>query len=93
VNGLADSPSPWQEDAKRIVQYSKYPPLGSRGYGPLFAPHSFPGVTGNQYDEGADQSLMVMVQIESRSALENVEAIANTEGVDVLLIGKLISSL
>lgn len=75
------------EDAKRIVQYSKYPPLGSRGYGPMFSPHSLPGVTGAKYDDGADQSLMVMVQIESRSALENVEAIAKTDGVDVLLIG------
>ncbi|KAF7558163.1 hypothetical protein G7Z17_g100 [Cylindrodendrum hubeiense] len=75
------------EDAKRIVQYSKYPPLGSRGYGPMFSPHSLPGVTGSQYDDGADQSLLVMVQIESRSAVENVEAIAKTDGVDVLLIG------
>ncbi|KAH7150178.1 Pyruvate/Phosphoenolpyruvate kinase-like domain-containing protein [Dactylonectria estremocensis] len=75
------------EDAKRIVSYSKYPPLGSRGYGPMFSPHSLPGVAGGQYDDGADQSLLVMVQIESRSGVENVEAIAKTEGLDVLLIG------
>lgn len=58
----------------------------------MFSPHSLPGVTGAKYDDGADQSLMVMVQIESRSALENVEAIAKTDGVDVLLIGKSILS-
>ncbi|CAH0020844.1 unnamed protein product [Clonostachys rhizophaga] len=75
------------EDAKRIVSYCKYPPVGSRGYGPMFAPHSLPGVSGGQYDDSADQSLLVMVQIESRSAVEQVEEIAKTPGLDVLLIG------
>lgn len=77
-----------QEDAKRVVSYCKYPPLGSRGYGPMFAPHSLPGVSGAQYDESADNSLLVMIQIESRSAVEQVEEIAKTEGLDVLLIGE-----
>ncbi|KAE8356287.1 Pyruvate/Phosphoenolpyruvate kinase-like domain-containing protein [Aspergillus coremiiformis] len=76
------------EDARRIVQYAKYPPVGSRGYGPLYAPHAFPGVQGGpQYDDNADRELLVMVQIESRSGVENVEEIAKTEGLDVLLIG------
>lgn len=77
-----------QEDAKRIVGYSKYPPLGSRGYGPMFASHSIHGVKGEEYDNGADKSLMVAVQIESRSGVDNVEEIAKVEGLDALLIGK-----
>ncbi|KAE8153356.1 Pyruvate/Phosphoenolpyruvate kinase-like domain-containing protein [Aspergillus avenaceus] len=76
------------EDARKIVQYSKYPPVGSRGYGPMYAPHALPGVqAGPQYDDNADKGLMVMVQIESRSGVENVEEIANVDGLDVLLIG------
>ncbi|KAB8207719.1 Pyruvate/Phosphoenolpyruvate kinase-like domain-containing protein [Aspergillus parasiticus] len=76
------------EDARRIVRYCKYPPVGCRGYGPLYAPHAFPGVqAGAQYDDNADQNLLVMVQIESRSGLDSVEEIAKVEGLDVLLIG------
>ncbi|KAH8886281.1 Phosphoenolpyruvate/pyruvate domain-containing protein [Thozetella sp. PMI_491] len=76
------------EDARRIVKYSKYPPLGSRGYGPSYASHSIPGVqSGDQYDNNADDQLMVLVQIESRSGVENVEEIANVNGLDGLLIG------
>ncbi|KAB8236630.1 Pyruvate/Phosphoenolpyruvate kinase-like domain-containing protein [Aspergillus alliaceus] len=76
------------EDARRIVQYCKYPPVGSRGYGPLYAHHAFPGVQpGAQYDENADTGLLAMVQIESRSGVETVEEIAKVEGLDVLLIG------
>lgn len=77
-----------QDDAARIVKYSKYPPVGSRGYGPSFAPHAFPGLPpGKQYDEGAEKGLMVVVQIESRSGVENSEKIASVPGVDVLFIG------
>jgi 4-hydroxy-2-oxoheptanedioate aldolase len=77
-----------QEDAEKIVKYSKYPPRGTRGYGPMFAPHAMPGVaSGEQHDAHADDSLIVAVQIESRSGVENVEKIAAVDGLDVLLIG------
>jgi len=74
------------EDAKKIVRWSKYPPLGTRGYGPMFSPHSFktPEAT---YVSEADKSLLVIVQIESRQGVENVEEIAKVEGLDVLFIG------
>ncbi|KAJ9156563.1 2,4-dihydroxyhept-2-ene-1,7-dioic acid aldolase [Pleurostoma richardsiae] len=75
------------EDAAKIVKYSKYPPVGSRGYGPMYSAHSVPGVTAAQYDDGADSSLVVGVQIESRSGVDNVEEIAKVEGLDLLLIG------
>ncbi|CRG86524.1 2,4-dihydroxyhept-2-ene-1,7-dioic acid aldolase [Talaromyces islandicus] len=77
-----------EEDAAKIVRYSKYPPRGTRGYGPMFAPHAMPGVAaGEQHDAHADDSLIVAVQIESRSGVENVEKIAAVDGLDVLLIG------
>ncbi|CAK7199758.1 hypothetical protein SEUCBS139899_002441 [Sporothrix eucalyptigena] len=84
------------EDAKKIVAFSKYPARagaasakgGSRGYGPLFAIHAFPGIAaGDDYDKSADENLLVAVQIESRQGVENVDAIAAVEGLDALLIG------
>jgi 4-hydroxy-2-oxoheptanedioate aldolase len=54
----------------------------------MFATHSFHGLPAGQYDERANKDLLVAVQIESRSAVENVEEIAQVEGVDVLLIGE-----
>ncbi|KAL4878155.1 Pyruvate/Phosphoenolpyruvate kinase-like domain-containing protein [Aspergillus karnatakaensis] len=75
------------EDAAKIVSYTKYPPQGSRGYGPMFALHSFPDVPAAQYDAEADKSTVVFVQIESRSGVENVEKIVAVEGLDGVLIG------
>ncbi|KAJ5156011.1 hypothetical protein N7492_008814 [Penicillium capsulatum] len=75
-------------DAANIVKYTKYPPLGTRGYGPMFSPHAFPGVNpGPEYDEGVNSSATVAVQIESRSGVENAEKIAAVPGIDVLFIG------
>ncbi|KXJ85734.1 Pyruvate/Phosphoenolpyruvate kinase-like domain-containing protein [Microdochium bolleyi] len=75
-------------DAQKIVSFSKYPPTGTRGYGPLFTHHCFPGIQpGPAYDDAADGGLMVMVQIESRQGVENVEEITKVEGLDGVLIG------
>lgn len=52
----------------------------------MFAAHSLP--RGTSYDEGADKALMVVVQIESTSGVDNVEEIAKVDGLDVLFIGE-----
>ncbi|EFX05914.1 dihydroxyhept-2-ene-1,7-dioic acid aldolase [Grosmannia clavigera kw1407] len=75
-------------DAERIVRYVKYPPRGSRGYGPMFAVHAFSDVAGgDHYDLDAANSIVVAVQIESRQGVDNVEEIAAVDGLDILLIG------
>jgi len=75
-----------QDDAKRVVRYSKYPPRGTRGYGPMFSPHTF-NISEATYAGSADDYLLVIVQIESRAGVENVEEIAKVDGIDVLFIG------
>lgn len=52
----------------------------------MYAGHSF-GVSEGTYAQAADDSLLVMVQIESQSGVDNVEEIAKVEGLDVLFIG------
>lgn len=53
----------------------------------MFSPHTF-GVSEGEYAAAADDSLLVIVQIESKSAVENVEEIAKVPGLDVLFIGR-----
>ncbi|KAJ6008308.1 hypothetical protein N7540_012284 [Penicillium herquei] len=84
------------QDANNVVQASKYPPMGTRGFEPLLAVEKFvkrhpDGVvrelTGREYLEQANSSLVIAVQIETKSALENVEEIAKVPGIDVLFVG------
>jgi 2-keto-3-deoxy-L-rhamnonate aldolase RhmA len=53
----------------------------------MFSAHSF-GLQEKEYPNAADDNLLVIVQIESRKAVENVEDIAAVDGIDVLFIGK-----
>jgi 4-hydroxy-2-oxoheptanedioate aldolase len=56
----------------------------------MFALHSISGIAGAQYDDNANESLSVIVQIESRQGVESVEKIAAVDGIDVLFIGEII---
>ena len=73
------------EEARLAVQYAKYPPEGSRGVSPLWT--TFMDVSWDDYLPAANQETCVVVQIETPAGLENLEAIAQVDGVDVVFAG------
>jgi 4-hydroxy-2-oxoheptanedioate aldolase len=72
-------------EAKRAVEATRYPPLGNRGVAASHRANRW-GQVGN-YHAGAHREICVLVQIETRAALADVEAIAAVDGVDGLFIG------
>ncbi|KAF2638162.1 Phosphoenolpyruvate/pyruvate domain-containing protein [Massarina eburnea CBS 473.64] len=75
------------DDAKRLVSSTKFPPEGHRGFGSPFTPQNFTNESMTHYLQNANSSLITVVQIETKSALDSVREIAAIPGVDVLLIG------
>ncbi|KAI5925433.1 Pyruvate/Phosphoenolpyruvate kinase-like domain-containing protein [Camillea tinctor] len=76
------------EEARKIVAAAKFPPQGQRGLGSPFAMERFtPIPTMTEYLQHANDSLLTMVQIETKEALDAVEEIAAVPGVDVIFIG------
>ncbi|CZS90427.1 hypothetical protein WAI453_004180 [Rhynchosporium graminicola] len=76
------------EDAQRLVKSAKFPPQGQRGFGSPFPHERFsPSLSSTDYLQQANSSILVMVQIETKEALDNVDAIAAVEGIDVLFVG------
>ena len=75
------------EDALKIVDSSKYPPLGKRGAGFGFAHDNYINQNPLSYIEKANNSLINIIQIESKKGLENVKEIASIDGVDCLWVG------
>lgn len=75
------------EEARLAVQYSKYPPEGTRGVSPLWP--IFMDVPYDDYLPHANKETCVVVQIESPAGMENLEKIASVEGVDVVFAGPL----
>ncbi|KAF5710450.1 2,4-dihydroxyhept-2-ene-1,7-dioic acid aldolase [Fusarium globosum] len=76
------------QEARDIVKAAKFPPMGNRGFGSPFSMDRFkPVPTSDEYLQQANDSLLTLVQIETKSALDNLEEIAAVEGIDVLFIG------
>jgi 2-keto-3-deoxy-L-rhamnonate aldolase RhmA len=74
-----------RQEAERVVNYSKYPPLGSRGAGPVRAAGY--GNNLKEYVTTANEEVLVGVQVETAEALSHAEAIAATSGVDIVFVG------
>jgi 2-keto-3-deoxy-L-rhamnonate aldolase RhmA len=76
------------EQARLIVQCSKYPPVGRRGVAFGVAHDDYQG--GDLHDKirQANEELMIIAQIETAQGLDNVEEIAAVDGIDALWIGQ-----
>ena len=61
--------------------------MGSRGFGPMFAPVILGHSSESAYAEAANEQLMVIVQMESKGGVAECERIAEVDGVDCLFIG------
>ncbi len=73
------------ELAQKAAAACKYPPHGLRGSGAGLATSTWPEP--NNYYDSADANIMTVAVIEEARAIENIEAIAATPGIDVLFIG------
>lgn len=74
------------EQARAIVDAVRYPPRGKRGNAWDAARASSFGLVPDYY-ERADDTLMIIVQIETVAGVDNADAIAAVDGVDVVFIG------
>lgn len=74
-------------EASELVKWSKFPPMGARGFDGSGADNPFCFSAPKDYTEHANRHTFVAVQIEDPKALENVDEIAAVEGVDVVFLG------
>ena len=77
-----------EKQTKKILEFSKYPPIGKRGAGFGFAHNDY-----HDKDDPleiisfANDNLINIIQIETKKGLENVEKISKIKGVDCLWVG------
>jgi 4-hydroxy-2-oxoheptanedioate aldolase len=74
-----------EEEARNAVAYTRYPPKGVRGFAGGARASLFGRV--QDYPHRCEDEICVLIQIESRKGLENIEAIAAVDGIDGLFIG------
>ena len=76
-----------REQAENLVFYSKYQPVGGRGFSGGIAHCGYKGGKHGEIMEEANDKVIAIVQIETKRAVENIEEIASVDGIDALLIG------
>jgi 2-keto-3-deoxy-L-rhamnonate aldolase RhmA len=76
---------PWVntlQEAEMAVKACRYAPRGLRGCGPRRA-----AMFDSEYLKTADEEILVIAQIETKKAVENIDEILSVDGIDVSYIG------
>jgi 4-hydroxy-2-oxoheptanedioate aldolase len=73
------------QEARAAVSYTRYPPNGVRGVAGTTRATRFGRI--KDYARRAHEEICVLVQVETQSALDSIEAICATDGVDGVFIG------
>ncbi len=69
--------------AEELVSYCRYAPTGTRSFGPARAMI----YGGPDYPEHADETVLAIAMIETAEAMDNLEEIISTPGLDAVYIG------
>jgi 2-keto-3-deoxy-L-rhamnonate aldolase RhmA len=72
-------------EASRLVEFTRYPPAGVRGWGPRRAVNY--GFDADEYLAKADGAMLCIPIIESRDAVEHIDEIVAVEGIDAVCVG------
>lgn len=75
-------------EAEQFVTWAKFPPQGQRSFVSFYAGLAF-DVTFGEYLKVANDQTLTIVQIEHKSALDNLDGIFSVPGVDMAFIGPL----
>ena len=74
-----------EQEAKNAISYTRYPPQGVRGVSGTSRATGFGRY--KDYVKRVHEELCVLVQVETRAAMDQLESIAAVEGVDGIFIG------
>lgn len=75
------------EQARETVRRLRYPPVGSRSISAMQVHVNFEPVPVGELTARLDGHFLLAVMLETAAAMENCEAIAAVDGIDVIVIG------
>ncbi len=75
------------EDIHQALRFMKYPPLGERGMAVARGHNDYQRANNIEFGKHANSENMLIIQIERKDALDEVDELVSIPGVDVALIG------
>lgn len=76
-----------ETEAREIVRNARFSPIGCRGFDGVGPDARYRTVSIEDYRKWANEEVLLVVMIEDREAVEDVDAIASVPGIDILYIG------
>ena len=76
-----------QQEVEAVVQYARYPPIGQRGLSVTRGHNNYERGETQTFTQHANRENLVIIQIERREAVEDIDSLLSVPGVDVALIG------
>lgn len=75
------------EQARNLVSYVKYTPLGVRGLSPSVRACDYGTCGVQEYIDTANANTMIVSHCESKTCVENLDEVLKVDGIDVIFIG------
>ncbi|MFN3284221.1 MAG: HpcH/HpaI aldolase family protein [Pseudothermotoga sp.] len=86
AEGLLIPQAQEKEIVEQVIKATKYYPMGARGMATRKAPTGFSSVRKDEYIKWANENTMIILQIENKQAIDNLEELI-MPGIDALLLG------
>lgn len=87
VSGIVVPMVSTAEEARQVVEYSRYAPIGKRGISTTRAHSGYFIKDLKAYMERVNKETVILVQIETIKGVQNVEEIVKTYGIDGVIVG------
>lgn len=75
------------DDARRVVEFSRFAPLGGRGFHGLTAATGWGATSSGEHVAADREKTLVAVQIETPAGVASASAIAAVDGIDMIFVG------
>jgi 4-hydroxy-2-oxoheptanedioate aldolase len=75
------------KDVEEIINFSKYPPQGKRGFSPFTRAGDYSINNASKLSKEANSNTLLAINIEGAEAIKNIDSILEIKGLDIIFIG------
>ncbi len=75
------------EDARRIISFAKYPPVGRRGFSPFTRAGGYSADNSARLTSESNDNTLVCIHIEGGDAVDRIDSFLAVEGIDIIFVG------
>tara|TARA_Y100001970_G_C14177871_1_gene828078 strand:+ start:472 stop:1242 length:771 start_codon:yes stop_codon:yes gene_type:complete len=87
VHGIQIPNIETKADALKVVNYSKYPPIGNRGFSPFTRAGDYTNLNSKKLLDESNSNTLVVLNIEGKDAIKNIDEIVSVKHVDIIFVG------